>query len=909
MRISHIAILVALFLWPAAVFGQSPELMDAYDRSKELSAEGRYQEAIPFAKEALRLSEREFGPDDPTTGITLNNLAGLYDDQGRYAEAEPLYKRAMAIWEKALGPDHPDVATGLNNLAMLYKTQGRYGEAEPLLKSSLAIDEKALGPDHPDVAIGLHNLATLYEAQGRYAEVELLYKRALVIWEKALGPGHPNVATSLNNLAGLYQIQGRYAEAEPLHKRALEIREKVLSHDHPDVAGSLNNLAELYRVQGRYSEAEPLYKRVLAIDEKALGPDHPSFATSLHNLALLYDDQGRYAEAVPHFKRSLEIWVKVLGPDHPDVALGLNNLAWLYHDQDRLPEALAHIRQATTIHRSRAKAGAGKSASGALSEQKKGRPSFAFHVDVAFKVAAEDPPQESALHGEAFEVSQLARATAAASAVAQLGARFAAGEDRLAQLVREHQDTLGLWQSLDAALIEEVSKPPNERNAEVEKRLRTELTAADKSLTELDRVLAAEFPQYAELANPQPAALSEVQQLLGPTEALLAYLVDYDASYLWVVRSDAAEMHKIEISSEELADKVTGLRRALDPTGVIGLDDIRQYDVALAHELYTLIFAPAEPLLEGVTHIMAVTDGPLQSLPLSILVTEQPEGAVLNYEDYREVSWLAKSYALTTLPSVSSLRALRLFAKDSETADPFAGFGDPVLDGAAGDTRGITLASLFSRGPIAAVDEVRKLTPLPDTAGELPEIADSLGADASSIYLREDATETRVKSLDLSATRVIAFATHGLLAGDLKGVAEPALVLTPPEQGTERDDGLLTASEVAQLKLGAEWVILSACNTAAPDGTPGAEGLSGLAKAFLYAGGRALLVSHWPVVSAAATEITTRLFEETAGTAVIGRAEALRRSMLALMNTSDKPYYAHPLFWAPFVVVGEGARQ
>ena len=107
----------------------------------------------------------------------------------------------------------------------------------------------------------------------------------------------------------------------------------------------------------------------------------------------------------------------------------------------------------------------------------------------------------------------------------------------------------------------------------------------------------------------------------------------------------------------------------------------------------------------------------------------------------------------------------------------------------------------------------------------------------------------------------------------------------------------LTASEVAQLKLGAEWVILSACNTAAPDGTPGAEGLSGLAKAFLYAGGRALLVSHWPVVSAAATEITTRLFEETAGsTATIGRAEALRRSMLALMTTPEKPYYAHPLF-------------
>ena len=557
------------------------------------------------------------------------------------------------IKEKALGPEHPDVALGLNNLALLYYGQGRYAEAEPLYKRALEILEKVLGPDHPDVARGLNNLALLYDSQGRYAEAEPLYRRALGIKEKAFGPDHPDVAASLHNLATLYYYQGRHAEAEPLHKRSLAIWAQALGPDHPSVATGLNNLANLYHVQGHYDEAEPLLNRALETREKVLGPDHPEVAQSLHNLAALYRDQSRYTEAEPLYKRALVIWEKAFGPDHPNVAKSLGNLAALYNDQGRLTEALDHIRRATAIHRTRAKAGAGKSASGALSEQKKERPYFALHLDIAYQVAAGDPPQEPALHGEAFEVSQLARATAAASAVAQLGARFAAGEDRLAQLVREHQDTLGLWQTLDAALIEEVSKPPDERNAEVEKSLRTELAAADKRLTELDRVLADEFPQYAELANPQPATLSEVQQLLGPAEALLAYQVGDNVSYLWVVRPDAAEMHKIKISSGELADKVTELRRALDPTGVRGLDDIRLYDVALAHELYTLIFAPAEPLLEGVTHIMTVVDGPLQSLPLSILVTEQPESALLNYEDYREVSWLAKSYALTTLPSVS----------------------------------------------------------------------------------------------------------------------------------------------------------------------------------------------------------------------------------------------------------------
>jgi hypothetical protein len=130
-------------------------------------------------------------------------------------------------------------------------------------------------------------------------------------------------------------------------------------------------------------------------------------------------------------------------------------------------------------------------------------------------------------------------------------------------------------------------------------------------------------------------------------------------------------------------------------------------------------------------------------------------------------------------------------------------------------------------------------------------VAKTLGAGADGLFLRERATESRIRTSKLSDYRILAFATHGLVSGDLKGLAEPAFVLTPPKKGTAEDDGLLTASEVATLKLNADWVILSACNTVAPDGTPGAEALSGLAKAFFYAGSRALLVSHWPVASKA----------------------------------------------------------
>ncbi len=170
------------------------------------------------------------------------------------------------------------------------------------------------------------------------------------------------------------------------------------------------------------------------------------------------------------------------------------------------------------------------------------------------------------------------------------------------------------------------------------------------------------------------------------------------------------------------------------------------------------------------------------------------------------------------------------------------------------------------------------------------------------MILGADATEQRVRATDLSRYRIITFATHGLLPGELTCQNEPALALAPPATATGGDDGLLDASEVATLKLDADWVVLSACNTAGPDGSLGGESLSGLTRAFLYAGARALLVSQWTVASNPTVELTTGMFA-AAKDAGVGKAEALRRSQAALRA---KPATAHPFFWAPFVLVGDG---
>jgi CHAT domain-containing protein len=250
--------------------------------------------------------------------------------------------------------------------------------------------------------------------------------------------------------------------------------------------------------------------------------------------------------------------------------------------------------------------------------------------------------------------------------------------------------------------------------------------------------------------------------------------------------------------------------------------------------------------------------------------------------------------------------ALRAVGAPLSANEPFVGFGDPVLQGSGGAQRGPV--SRIVRSLVLGTDTkaLRSLEPLPETQIELKQFAAALAARPDSLFFRERATESTLKRLELSRFRIVAFATHGLLAGEFNGLAEPALVLTPPDRANLTDDGLLTASEIALLRLNADWVVLSACNTAAPVGRPGAEGLSGLAKAFFYAGSRALLVSHWWVHSEASVSLTTGAVSALTENPRRGRAEALRLAMLRLLESKTQPVFAHPVYWAPFVTVGEG---
>jgi CHAT domain-containing protein/Tfp pilus assembly protein PilF len=936
-----------------------PDLVASLNsRARLHGVQSEYAAAEPLFKRALAIREKSLGADHPEVANSLSNLAALYSRQRQYARAEPLIQRSLAIREKSFGMDHPSVAASLNNLAALYSNQGQYAQAEPLIQRSLAIREKSLGADHPSVAASLTDLARSYFGQGLYAQAEIMYRRALTIYEKALGPDHPDLLACLNPLAELlFEARGQRDLAEALYKRALAIGEKAFGPDDPRVANSLSNMAYLYIRPGQYDQAEALYLRALAIREKtdpeggvlaqtlndlallyrregksgkaqallirALairekvhGPDNYYVAQSINNLALIYQDQRKYEQAEVLHKRSLEINEKAFGREHPDVARSLNNLGRLYAVQGQYPAGLAVARRASAIYRERIIDNGNDD--DVLGETSRNEWGFFGHLSLL----ARNPDHESSakIADESFQVAQLAQASGTASAIAKMAARFAPVDDELAALIKRRQDAAERVRKQSAQRLALSGKPPEQRNAAIEQKLRDSITTATKEAIATDAELIRRYPEYQELARPEPLSIDQVRALLKPGEAMLVYALG-NRAFAWLVTAGEATFVQLSVNDKEIGARVSTVRAQMEWDSNLRLPPV---DVASLHYLYEKLLGPLQVHLAAVKHLIVVPAKALQSLPFGMLVVNAPP-KIESVGDYRKVDWLARHYSISVLPSVSSIQALRRFAKARQATEPFAGFGDPAIGERSGLTRGnnakFDIASVFRSlagkpntitavggqvSEIADVDMIRTVQSLPETASELRAMAKALKADEKSIWLRSNATESNLKRLDLAKYRTLAFATHGVMAGELKGVGEPGLILTPPKIGSVEDDGYLSASEITNLKLNADWVILSACNTAAADGTPGAEGLSGLAKAFFYAGARSLLVSHWPVDSQATVSLTTGMLGEYEFSPAQGKAQAHQKAMLTLMNDPQHPEYAHPMFWAPFVVVGEG---
>ena len=802
--------------------------------------------------------------NDPLYTEAQMALAFIYDIKGQIPEAYKIYKQ---IAEEKNNDFSNKFVVGY---ALLYLTGleirlGLHERAGRFLKIAQDIIKSSVGESHQAFAGAVRVRALLYAELGKFEAAAAEAERSLTILRGITGHTRSGLFASNWMLGTVLNQAERFSEAVLAFVRASEIGIEIYGRIENSPPGFLTELGETYTDLGRFAEAEEAIR--IAVDKrKSYGAMYPlTLARSLHALFTLRMRQGFISEARNVGREFLKIMLNSIDGGH-------------YKSEV--------VRKEFAVSRS-------------LFEQ---------FIKLEYENLNRRYISLDEFGSDMFLAAQFPLLTATAAAVARMSSRLAADESALGRLIREYQDASAEWQAIERALTEELATFDKGIGGKKQKDLRARLRQLEVRIGKMDRDISKKFPEYHKLTNPRPVVLQVVMDVLKEDEALWLQLTSEDRTYLFLIRKDKAIMTSTDMTRDELTDLVIRVRSGLDRGKADSLSALMNFDIQAAYELYKKLFEPFRNELRTVKHLILIADGAMQNLPPAVLIDSLPNEHPESFGDFQTLGFLGRKYAFSISPSVSSFVALRQAATRSRAELPFFGVGDPELGGSAAGKRSIPGEIIDRMVTQTDLSALRTLSSLPDTREELTTISEILGGDTESLLLGKQATESRVKSSDLSRYRVVAFATHGLIAGDFRGLAEPALVLSPPSEASDIDDGLLTVSEIAQLELDADWVILSACNTAAPEGRPGAEGLSGLARAFFYAGSRALLVSHWSVESYPTVLLTTGAINALAADPAIGRAEAVRRAMVKLMDGAGPSYYAHPAFWAPFVVVGEGGR-
>ncbi|MGG5811344.1 CHAT domain-containing protein [Falsiroseomonas sp. CW058] len=814
--------------------GADPRLLRAADLAE---AQARIAGLdLPAADALLDRVAAESAADDPLRGHALSALARARYDRGAIAEAAEAAAAAVEAYRATIGERHPAFGRALHTLGTAQLELGDRVAAAASLARAAGVLRAALGP----------------RSQQRHAtEVE----RGLI----DLRGGNPAEAARRAR-----EALAAYAAAPPPDRRP------------EGLATILLGLAA--EAEGRDAEAAAQFRRGQAMIEAARGPHSPDLGFSLVRLGRLLTRTGRLEEAAAPLDRAIGIYERIGGAGTVRLAEAVTARAELRARAGQRQGALEDARRGLALLRGRM--GAVDTIGATAEAQRRGaRDLFAAQARLLLDLL----PGDAAAEADAFAATQEALTTRTGEAVRRAIARRAAGDGELGRLLRARQDAADALRQADSLVFAAATRSGAEAGRAATL-FRAAREAAAARLRAANEALASGHPGQAAFLAPRPAALADVQAILGEDEALLAPLVTEDGLLLWLVRRGAVRALRLPMRQAEMAELVRRLREGLDLGRLDRGLQLAPFDGAAARALHAALFAPVVDGPEAPRHVILVPDGALQQLPPHLLAD-------------REGRWLVQRLAVTVAPSVAAAVAARAAAeRGSQAPLAFLGVADPVFDRFADDAR------MARRGPPAGLRrQLAALDRLADTADEVRRIAGLLGEGDSRLVLRDAATERGVMQAEPRRFRVISFSTHALMAGELPGLAEPAIVLTADDDDAPMD-GLLTASDVATLELDAELVMLSACNTAAPDGGPYAEGLSGLARAFLQAGARSLLVSHWTVSSEATVALTTAFIAAQKSAPGARRAEALRQAMLRMLTADGR--HLHPSDWAPFVVVG-----
>lgn len=846
----HVALVVAGSSGPVVADGVATALpvIERLATGQTTATGGAGGRSAALELAVARLSAGAFGASDVGRYEQLMALGRDLNQTENFAAAEDAYRAALAVQERVLGRDNPNTATAMLLLAVNLSNQKRLADAGALLDRAAALAPAAADPATP---------------------ARLLHYRGL----HALNAGDPAAAIEF-----LQQAEAAYGALIPATSAARDAEAISLVSD-PVVQSAVLGLAEAKRNRavalvraGRASEAQAVINESRQVLRRAGLEPAMMVGRAMRSEAGADIRLGRTEVAAQMLERAAGRFGAAAPGERPEaVTLFLAGQQRLR--AGRRPEALAAFRAGASILRARQ---IGLSV-----------PLVVAYLDALDQEANANPGFAPALRAEMFGAAQLAQRSSTARYVQQASARLgvAEGNPAVQGAVRGLQDA-----------DRELRELFNERDASGGQNtaLDERIAAAQQRRASAESEVSAAAPGYRQLLLASVDADS-VARVLGRGEALLTMLLGPREGFVMAVRGGRVDARRIPLGEDAVSALVTRLRQSSE----LGAGGLPRFDTAAAYELHQLLVRPLAGMIDGAENLVVAPDGPLLAVPFGMLLAAPASPDALGGAD-----WLIRHHAIVHVPSPQTLVTLRAAGTGSTAPMPYIGFGDFVPPSAAQFARAFP-ADRCGRDARLATGLGR----LPGTRAEVLTSQQMLGATPDRAILGAAFTFPAMQRQPLNQFRVVHLATHALLPGELSCLTEPSIVASPPPGAASADAAFLKASEVLDLKMDADLVILSACNTGGAGGEGGGEALSGLARAFFYAGARGLMVTHWAVDDAAAAlTVADTLRRQQAGAT---SSTALRGAQMLILDEAGRnlpALFAHPYYWAPFVLIGDGRR-
>ena len=816
--------------------------------------------------------------------MALGARANLADD---FATAETAYRAALALQQKALGRTNPDTVNPLMHLALQLSDQGRFADADALFTEADTLAPRAT--DRAAPARLLHYRALHLLNEGQTAQALALLTRADAAYA-TLVPAeslHQAVGTSLvmsrsvaamstgaESGAGLADLPSQRLMFDPTAQSAL----MGLIETRRYRAVALRQLGHAQQADSMIASADAL----AAANQMAV----PLVSARLTRTEATVGAAGGEASSVGAvLARAQEQFTDVLPGTRPVAETALLQAAEEAR-QGRTRHATALCDQAVSLLRQ-----LGVGVDPALLEP-------CLTADAA--EAAHDPIQNQRVLASMFETAQLAQGSITSRQIEEAAARLAAGarNANVSDAIRRRQDAAyrlaQLYRQRDQLAHPRASDTLSSGNANVSPAdLDKSIATAQRDLADADAALHAAAPNYGQLVQ-EVVPAREVLSYLKPGEAFAAITVTRDGGWTFLLRDGTIAVAPVRGNAASITALVSRLRASIELT-----NQLPAFDIATSRAIYDDTLGRLAPQLAGTRALVVAPSGALLALPFAVLLT-----GPASQSDLAGAPWLIRQMSVAHVPSAANFVALRK-AGTSRAAYPWIGFGG---------FRPVTLAQARASFPAVSCREsaalLASLPPLTSAERELAAARQILGVAAGDELLDSRFTVPAVMHANLRDYRILHFATHALLPAELRCEDEPAIVTSAPPGARDASGALLTASDIVGLHLDANLVILSACNSGGPGGTVAGESLSGLARAFFYAGARSLLVTHWSVNDQTAAYLVVDTLNRLHNAPGQGTAEAMREAQLEMLGAAGQSMpaeVAHPFFWAPFAVIGAGS--